>query len=438
MLTAKEINRLAIPAILFNITEPLIGLADIAIIGQLENDVITAQGGVGLAAGLIATLVWGFAQMRTALSAIISRHFGQKELSPTFSLIPQTILLTFIIGIVIALITGLFYENIAHFIYGQMSDKTYWFSSSYFKIRIIGLPLSLGIALFFGIFRGIQNTSWAMYISLIGGVTNILLDYVLILGVDGIIQGMGVEGAAIASLIAQVTMLVLCIVFLIKKTPFNLNLSFKLSPFFKEMILIFWNMFLRTLVLNVVFILANRYANKNGDIQLTAYTIGYNIWIFSSFFIDGYSNAGNALAGKFLGAKDNNNLAYLGRKLLKINLIISAGLGLVYLLSYPVIGSLFNENPEVITLFKSTFWIIIIAQPFNSIAFTFDGIFKGLGMAVYLRNTLIIGSLFVFIPILISLDYAGYELKAIWIAMMGWMMFRGGSLYWKFNKIINT
>ena len=133
MLTAKEINRLAIPAILFNITEPLIGLADIAIIGQLENDVITAQGGVGLAAGLIATLVWGFAQMRTALSAIISRHFGQKELSPTFSLIPQTILLTFIIGIVIALITGLFYENIAHFIYGQMSDKTYWFSSSYLK-----------------------------------------------------------------------------------------------------------------------------------------------------------------------------------------------------------------------------------------------------------------------------------------------------------------
>ncbi|MFL2570593.1 MAG: MATE family efflux transporter [Parvicellaceae bacterium] len=438
MLTAKEINRLAIPAILFNITEPLIGLADIAIIGQLENDVIPAQGGVGLAAGLIATLVWGFAQMRTALSAIISRHFGQKDLSPTFSLIPQTILLTFIIGIVIALITGLFYENIAHFIYGQMSDKTYWFSSSYFKIRIIGLPLSLGIALFFGIFRGIQNTSWAMYISLIGGFTNILLDYVLIIGVDGVIQGTGVEGAAIASLIAQVTMLLLCIVVLIKKTPFNLNLSFKISPFFKEMILIFWNMFLRTLVLNVVFILANRYANKNGDIQLTAYTIGYNIWIFSSFFIDGYSNAGNALAGKFLGAKDNNNLAYLGRKLLKINLIISAGLGFVYLLSYPVIGSLFNENPEVITLFKSTFWIIIIAQPFNSIAFTFDGIFKGLGMAVYLRNTLIIGSLFVFIPILISLDYAGYELKAIWIAMMGWMMFRGGSLYWKFNKIITT
>ena len=72
MLSAKEINKLAIPAILFNITEPLISLADIAIIGQISDGATEAQGGVGLAAGLIATLVWGFAQMRTSLSAIIS------------------------------------------------------------------------------------------------------------------------------------------------------------------------------------------------------------------------------------------------------------------------------------------------------------------------------------------------------------------------------
>ena len=209
MLTAREINRLAIPAILFNITEPLIGLADIAIIGQLQNDVIPAQGGVGLAAGLFATLVWGFAQMRTALSAIISRHFGQNNLSPIFSLVPQTLALTLLIGIVIACITAGFYNNIANFIYGQISASTYMYSESYYLIRSIGLPLSLGIALFFGIFRGIQNTTWAMYICLIGGSLNIALDYVLILGIDGVIDGMGVEGAAIASIIAQAIMLVI-------------------------------------------------------------------------------------------------------------------------------------------------------------------------------------------------------------------------------------
>ena len=438
MLTAKEINRLAIPAILFNITEPLIGLADIAIIGQLENDVTQAQGGVGLAAGLFATLVWGFAQMRTALSAIISRHFGQNNLRPTFSLVPQTLVLTLIIGIIVASLTAGFYDTITNFIYGNISSKTYLYSESYYLIRSIGLPFSLGIALFFGIFRGIQNTTWAMYICLIGGVINIVLDFILILGIDGLIDGMGVKGAAIASIIAQAIMFILSIIFLYKKTPFSLNFSFKKNPFFNEMIHIFWNMFIRTLVLNIVFILANRFANKNGDAQLTAYTIGYNIWIFSSFFIDGFSNAGNALAGKYLGAKDRANLSLLGDKLLKINLSIALILSLVYLICYPVIGSIFNNDPEVNKFFKATFWIIIIAQPFNSIAFTFDGIFKGLGEAVYLRNTLIIGSLFVFTPLLYILDLFDLKLTAVWLSMMGWMIFRGGSLYWKFKKIART
>ena len=123
---------------------------------------------------------------------------------------------------------------------------------------------------------------------------------------------------------------------------------------------------------------------------------------------------------------------------MKINLSIALILGLVYLICYPVIGSIFNNDPEVNKLLKATFWIIIIAQPFNSIAFTFDGIFKGLGEAVYLRNTLIIGSLFVFTPLLYILDLFDLKLTAVWLSMMGWMIFRGGSLYWKFKKIART
>ena len=175
MLSLKEINRLAIPAILFNITEPLIGLADIAIIGQIGENATQAQGGVGLAAGLIATLIWGLAQMRTSLSAIISKHFGQGDLKPIISLIPQTLLLSTLMGILIALLTAYYYSHIALFLYGKMSSLTFSFSNEYFVIRSIGLPLSLLITLFFGIFRGYQNTIWAMYIGLIGGTVNIIL-----------------------------------------------------------------------------------------------------------------------------------------------------------------------------------------------------------------------------------------------------------------------
>ena len=435
MLSAKEINKLAIPAILFNITEPLISLADIAIIGQISDGATEAQGGVGLAAGLIATLVWGFAQMRTSLSAIISRHFGSNQLDKIKSLVPQTFILTLLIGLLIALSISYFYEPIANFLFGNIEAKTYEFSQDYFTIRSIGLPISLLVALFFGVFRGFQNTSWAMYISLIGGIVNIILDFVLVLGVDNIIEPMGVSGAAWASVIAQTTMMLCAVYCMYKYTPFKFKIHKKISPYFNEMLMIFMNMFIRTMVLNIVFILSNRFANQYGKEQLAAYTIAYNIWIFTSFFIDGYSNAGNALAGKFLGENNNKKLSLLGKKLLSINIKIACILMLIYSASYFHIGYFFNKNKEVIVFFESIFWIVIVAQPFNSIAFTFDGLFKGLGRAVELRNTLIYATFLVFVPLLLILDYITPGLHTIWVALSGWMIFRGLSLLIMFRKI---
>ncbi|MAE15147.1 MAG: MATE family efflux transporter [Crocinitomicaceae bacterium] len=438
MLDKKEIRSLAIPAILYNITEPLIGLADTAIIGQMENNSTIAQGGVGLAAGLVATLIWGFAQMRTSLSAIISRQYGAQTISRIKSLIPQALVVTILTGIILAILLGINYNNVSHFLYGDINAMTYTFSENYFIIRLYGLPLGLLIALFFGIFRGFQNTYWAMYISVIGGLSNIFLDYILVLGIDNFISPMGVKGAAWASVISQILMTILCVIFYLIKTPFNFKIRYKLNPFFKEMILIFVNMFVRTMVLNFVFIISNRYANSYGNNSLAAYTIGYNIWIFSAFFIDGYSNAGNALAGKYMGEKNNEKLKKLGNALLKINIKIALALMTIYSLLYPLIGKVFNSNENVIEIFENIFWIVILAQPFNSIAFTFDGIFKGLGKAVDLRNTLIIGTFLFFIPTIYLLDLIIPQLISVWIALSIWMLYRGISLLVKFRKIVNS
>lgn len=438
MLNKKEINSLAIPAILYNITEPLIGLVDTAIIGQIGEDSTIAQGGVGLAAGLIATLVWGFAQMRTSLSAIISRQFGANKIEIIKSLVPQTLLLTFFTGLILSILLITNYNYLANLVYGEINTNTFNYSKEYFIIRSYGLPLSLSIALFFGVFRGFQNTSWAMYISLLGGFSNIVLDLILVLGIEHIVSPMGVKGAAWASVFSQLLMVVLCGVFYLRKTPFNFKIDIKISPFFKEMLHIFFNMFVRTMVLNLVFLISNRYANSYGNSSLAAYTIAYNIWIFSAFFIDGYSNAGNALAGKFIGEKNKIKLQLLGKDLLKINIKIAVILMVIYTISYPYIGKLFNPEENVNIIFKSIFWMVIIAQPFNSIAFTFDGIFKGLGRAVDLRNTLIIGTFFFFIPTIYFLDLFIPELITIWIALTLWMIYRGVSLLIKFRKIVNS
>jgi putative MATE family efflux protein len=435
MLDIKEIRSLAIPAIIYNITEPLIGLADTAIIGQIDQEATIAQGAVGLAAGLIATLIWGFAQMRTSLSAIVSRQFGSNQINRIKSLIPQTIILTFLTGVLISFVFGVYFKDISKFLFGNMEAATFQYSKQYFTIRCYGLPLGLAVALFFGIYRGLQNTYWAMYVSIVGGVSNILLDYILVLGIDDVIDPMGVKGAAWASVISQIIMTSICILIYLQKTPFNFLLNKKLNPYFKEMLFIFINMFIRTMVLNFVFIISNRFANSYGNNSLAAYTIGYNIWIFSAFFIDGYSNAGNALAGKYIGEKNNEKLKSLGSKLIKINIKISFLLMIFYTLLYPFIGEFFNSNKLVIESFESFFWIVIIAQPLNSIAFTFDGIFKGLGKAVDLRNTLIIGTFLFFIPSVYILDFIYPNLISIWVALSVWMLYRGLSLFLKFKKI---
>ncbi len=430
----KEINRLAIPGILFNIVEPFIGMTDMAILGRLSVGATEAQAGVGLSASLFALLVWGFAQMRTAVSALVSRHYGMKKLDAITLLIPQALYLSVLIGLVVAILSSQFLDPIMHFLYGTSERSVHEYATSYYAIRIAGLPLALFTACAFGVFRGLQNTMYAMKISIAGGCANIVFDLILVNGVGDIIPAYGVEGAAVASLMSQLVMVTAGIVYLYRKTPFRLNISFYRHSLVGEMMKMFLNMFIRTMALNVAFILANRFANSYGKLELAAYAIASNIWLFTSFFIDGYSNAGNAIAGKLLGQKDPIMLRALAKQLTKINLIMATVLSIVYTMLYPVMGSFFSSDPEVILVFNSVFWIVIIAQPVNSIAFTFDGIYKGMGSTVLLRDTLLVATFAGFIPLIYLCDYLGFGFYSIWIAFVAWMLARGGSLFVIFFK----
>ena len=289
MLDLKEINKLAIPAILYNITEPLIGLVDTAVIGQMEGDVTSAQAGIGLAAGLISTLVWGLAQIRTAVSALVSQYLGKNKLEQIASLISQSLIFSALVGILFWLVTAYYFIPIADFLFINKSPDILTDADVYYQIRAIGLPFSLLVAGLFGVFRGYQNTRLAMYAAFIGGGVNIILDLIFVK-----YYHLGIAGVAWASVISQFTMVIMCIYFLIKKTPFTIIPVWKLNPEFKNMLLISGNMLLRTLALNAAFIIALRYASKYGEVTLAAYAIGIQIWLFSSFFIDGYSTAGNA------------------------------------------------------------------------------------------------------------------------------------------------
>ena len=424
----REILRLALPALVAGIAEPLIGLADTAIIGQVGT---TELGAVGLGASFYTFMIWVFAQTRSAASAIISRALGNGELESTKTLVPQAIFTNFLLGIGLIAVTLPFTTPIFEFY--KASGQQLEFCKDYYYIRVWGYPLTLATMLMFGAFRGLQNTSWAMTISLVGGAANLILDLLLVFGVDGIIEPMGVKGAALASLIAQGIMLLMAIFFLFRKTPFSIFPSFQPSPYLKQLLGMTLNLFARTIALNVAYFLANRFATGYGEAYIGAHTIAMQIWLFSAFFIDGFASAGNAMSGRLLGQNDMTSLAILASKLNKISLRISIIMSVMYAGGYLVTGQLFSDDVMVIGAFNSIYWLVIISQPINAIAFTYDGIFKGLGETAYLRNTLLAATFLGFVPTLYVLDHFSWGLFGIWIAFLVFMLIRMGSLWWRFR-----
>ncbi|HKL39601.1 MAG TPA: MATE family efflux transporter [Cryomorphaceae bacterium] len=428
-ISKREINRLAVPAILTGIAEPVITLVDTALVGQIGTTELAA---VGIAGSFYLMTVWILAQTLTAIAAIVSRYFGRKKLDDIQTLVPQALFSNILLGTAFLLLTKTFSEEIFRFY--NADGAVLELCQDYFNIRSWGFPFTLATLLLFGVFRGLQNTSWAMMISLTGAAVNLVLDYLLIFGIEGVLNPMGIEGAAAASLVAQVLMFLLALVFLYKKTPFKLKIDWRLNAEYKNLAGMSLDLFVRTILLNLTFYLATRYATGYGEEVIAAHTIAINIWLFSSFFIDGYAHAGNALAGRLLGEERPKSLYKMGWRINRIAILIGVGLASIYGIGYFQIGKFFTNDAAVLAQFEAIFFLVILTQPINASAFAFDGIYKGLGEMKLLRNLLIVSTLLGFVPVGVGFHYYSPGLLGIWIAFVVWMVIRSGWLLFDFRK----
>lgn len=427
----RQINKLAIPAIVSGIAEPLLSITDTAIVGNVQINPTEALAAVGIAGSFISAIVWILAQTRSAISAIVAQYLGAKKLDQIYNLPAQIIFINLLLSLSIYLVTVLFTKQIFELYNatGLILDQ----SISYYRIRAVGLPLTLFVFSIFGVFRGLQNTFWPMVISILGAALNIVLDFVLVFGVEGMVDPMHVEGAAWASVIAQGFMALMALGLFLKQTPFNLSLSLPFNHEIKRLLSLSLNLIIRALSLNIALYMANAYATSYGANSIAAQTIAFQIWLFFAFFIDGYSSVGNIMSGKFLGEGNYAMINRLSKQLIAYTLVIALILGLVCLAFYEPLGRLFSKDQEVLFLFSSIFWIVLLMQPINAIAFVYDGIFKGMAEAVALRDTLLAATFLGFVPALLIGDYFDLGLYAIWIAFTIWMILRGGILHYLFR-----
>lgn len=428
----KSINALAIPAIFAGISESVISLTDIAIVGNIKENGVEALAAAGLVGSFLTAIIWVVAQTKTAISATVSQHLGANRIYAVKTVVPQAIAFNFVLSLIILLSTTLFSNLIfkAYNAEGLILD----YAVSYYNIRALGFPLTLITFALYGVFRGLQNTLWAMKCSLVGAFLNVVLDFAFVFGIEGFIPAMHLQGAAYASLIAQFVMFAMAVYYYVTKTPFTFKLRRTLNPALKPLILMSFNFILRTATLNIAIYMANAYATGYGKEFSAAQSILMNIWLFFSFFIDGYASAGNAMSGKLMGMKNYTGLWRLSKRISTYSMLIALLLAVVCAVFYTPIGLLFNQDPKVIEIFTSVFWIVLIMQPINALAYIYDGIFKGMGDAKLLRNNLFFATFCGFIPTLLLFDYLDFKLYSVWFAFAVWMACRSFPLMYIFKR----
>lgn len=432
-ITLKHINKLAIPALIAGVSEPLLSLTDLAIIRNIPDNATESLAAIGIVTTFMSMLIWVLGQSRSSISSIVSQYVGANKLEDIKNLPAQAIFIITSLSVLIILTTYPFAKHI--FQLYNASGLILDFATIYYKIRVLGFPFTLFTIAVFGAFRGLQNTYYPMVIAIIGALSNIVLDLILVYGIDGLIPPLHIEGAAYASVAAQVLMAILSAYFLLKKTTIPLKPSLPFNPEIKRFIVMILNLFVRTLALNVTLNLASFFATSYGGPYIAAYTIAINLWFLGAFIVDGYSSAGNILSGKLLGEKDFKTLIKLSNKLIKYGVIIGVILGVIGGIFYYPIGRIFTTDPEVLKAFYNIFWILLVMQPTCTLAFIFDGIFKGLGQMKYLRNVLLFSTFLIFIPMLLWLNSLGFKLHAIFIAITFWIIARGVPLIIKFRKL---
>lgn len=427
-ITRRDLDRLAIPAIIAGIAEPLIALVDTAFVGRLGTADLAA---VGIGSSFFLLVVWVLAQTRSAVLAVVARFYGAGRLDEVTGLVPIAIWMNFLLGLGFFALTALFAEPIFRLYNaeGEVLDK----AVEYYRIRSLGHPVVLATFAITGAFRGIQNLSWSMWLSLAGAVVNLALNPVLIFG-WGPVPGLGIAGSAWSSLAAQVVMFAGAAYILQKRTPFSIVPRTWRHPELRGLWLLSGNLFARTLTLNVCYYLGNRYATGYGEAHIAAHSIAMQIWLFSAFFIDGYAAAGSVVAGRLSGAGDRPQLYRVSWQVVRMSVTIAAALALIYLVAYQHIGALFTSDTQVLLLLGTVFWIVVLTQPINAVAFAFDGIYKGMGEGRVLRNVLFAATFLVFVPVAWGMDALGCELHAVWTAFLAWMLVRGGLLAMHFQR----
>ena len=417
-----------IPFILSTITQPLLGAADIAVVGKLNN--VNYISGVSIGTLIFNTIYWIFGFLRvstTAFSAQSSHYSDKKRVSDIFF---RPIMIALFISLIMVIFQNIIFESSMKFIKPELEiEKS---AITYFKILIWGAPFVLTNYVLLGWLMGLGNVKSSMTMQISGNLLNILLDILFVIFLD-----YKVEGVAYATLISQIFSTFLGVYFIFQYT-YHKYIDLKSIINKKELISIFCvnrDLMVRTICLvshNNLFTMAS--SNLGGDILATN-AILFQIMSIISYAFDGITNTASVFAGRARGQKDNLLMKNCWKKTFYWGVIFVILTTVIYLIFSDSIIRIFTKLPNIILLAKEySKWILL----YPSIAFlglTFYGVFTGSAKTFPIMTSTVIAFILFFISwkYLIPL----YENNGVWISLLVFYFGRGVFLIPQLKKTLS-
>jgi MATE family multidrug resistance protein len=428
----KRILQLAVPSILANITIPLVGVVDTAIVGHISD--ASAIGGIAIGTMLFDLLYWNFGFLRVGTSGMTAQAFGRGDRKECTRLLTQSLGIVGIATMAIWVLQWLFVTAVLACV--PCSPEVASFAREYFFVRIWAAPATLSLLAMKGWFIGMQDTVSPMAVDILVNVVNMVVSYVL-----AVHTPLGPIGVAYGTLVAQYSGLVLAVMILwlkyhLQSTRAELRAALRWDRM-RRLMQLNGNLFIRSLCFMVVYVGFTSLASKYGDTELAVSAILMKLFMLFSYFVDGFAFAGEALVGRYIGERAPR----MTRRAVRLLFNWSLGVGLIFTAVYALWGG------DCIRLITTDMMVIDGAHPYmawliampivSTLAFMWDGVYVGATAGIQIRNSMIWAAV-AFVGAYLAC-YRWIGVQAIYVAYFAHLLARVVylSIQWKplFNSI---
>lgn len=408
--TDREILRLAVPAFLALVAEPLFLLSDAAIVGHLGT---TELAGLGIAGAVLQTLVGLCVFLAYGTTASVARHLGAGDLKAALTQGIDGCWLAVLIGTAVTVIGAVFARPLVE-LFGAGSGVSGQ-ATAYLEVAIFGTtPLLLMLATT-GVLRGLQDTRTPLRVAVGGNLANIVLNVVLVYGLD-----LGIAGSALGSVLAQVASAGVLVAVVMRAASRE---GAALIPDRRGIATAARTgvpLVLRTLTLRACLLVgtyAVTIAGRDTEIDLATHQIAITLWTFLAFALDALAIAAQAITGRALGAGDVEGTRRLTRRMVQWGWGAGFASGLLLAASSPFLGPLFSPDPDVHHLLVPVLLVAALGQPIAGVVFVLDGVLIGAGDGTYLAWSGL-GVLALYAPAALLAALGPGGLVPVWVAMI--------------------